>query len=90
MLVAICLLISAGTFLYVATMHVLPEVYTLGAHSHDHDLSEELVDEHKHEHEHEHEHEHGKKSTKILDTALLVVGALIPVMLCIFLDEHGH
>ena len=26
-LIAICLLISAGSFLYVATMHVIPRIY---------------------------------------------------------------
>lgn len=34
--VGILLIISAGSFIYVATIHILPEVIGNSAHSHDH------------------------------------------------------
>ena len=35
--VGILLLVSAGSFLYVATIHILPEVFGEGAQSHHHE-----------------------------------------------------
>jgi zinc transporter 9 len=85
-LVSVCLLLSAGTFLYVATMHVIPEVYGVAAHDHDH--------EHDHDsHDHlinDHEHKEQPTSRKLLDTAILTAGAFIPLFISLFLDEHGH
>ena len=40
----LAMLFSAGTFLYVATMHVLPEVTNMGSGEHSHGFSKtELV-----------------------------------------------
>jgi hypothetical protein len=35
--VAIAMLVSVGTFLYVTTIHILPEVFMQHQHSHDHE-----------------------------------------------------
>lgn len=43
--VGVLMLLSAGSFLYVATIHILPEVYdTSGGHA-DHDDHQEEIDE---------------------------------------------
>ena len=44
--VGILLLISAGSFVYVATIHILPEVYGDKGHDHDHhvDLSTTMAE----------------------------------------------
>lgn len=61
-------------------MHVLPEVYTLGAHSHD-DLRGDTS----------HLVKGGERSkpSKVLDTAVLAAGTVIPLLICLFLDEHA-
>jgi len=87
-LVSVCLLISAGTFLYVATMHVIPEVYGVAGHDHH--------DHHGHHHDsHEgllngHDHKEHSNPIKLLDTAILTLGTFVPLLISLFLDEHGH
>ena len=46
-LLAICLLLSAGSFLYIATMHVMPEVYfkqDVHGHCHEQEKKREKTD----------------------------------------------
>ena len=74
-MLALCLLFSGGTFLYVATAHVLPEIQA-GALSGGDD---------------EHEgHSHGHHGTRLSWTEVwvLVAGVLFPLMLNV--GEHGH
>ena len=76
-MLALCLLFSGGTFLYVATAHVLPEIQA-GA------LSGGGGDD-------EHEgHSHGHHGTRLTWTEVwvLVAGVLFPLMLNV--GEHGH
>lgn len=76
-MVAICLLISAGSFLYVATIHVMPEVYcdndTHRPHAHTH-FSEQTA--HK-------SPEHGRMS----ETLVVIAGAVTPFLLTMFLKD---
>ena len=54
--VGILLLISSGTFIYVSTIHILPEVYCLE----DEECIEHEEKEHQHSHIHtDHDHNHG-------------------------------
>lgn len=75
-LLAICLLLSAGSFLYVATMHVMPEVY-LKTHVHDHGHEEEM----------EKKCEEKSEGGSWRDMALVFAGAITPFFLTVFLDE---
>ena len=87
-LVSICLLLSAGSFLYVATMHVLPEVYVISGHGHghgnDHDLhtqsNEIIIDSAKTE-------PVKATSAKLLDTITLIIGAVTPFIVSIFIGD---
>eukprot|EP00826_Nyctotherus_ovalis_P040072 TRINITY_DN3905_c0_g5_i1.p2 TRINITY_DN3905_c0_g5~~TRINITY_DN3905_c0_g5_i1.p2 ORF type:complete len:180 (-),score=38.34 TRINITY_DN3905_c0_g5_i1:150-689(-) len=76
-LVAICLLISAGSFLYVATIHVMPEVYCNNdvhrPHSHSHFAEKEAHES----------NEHGKMS----ETLIVIAGAVTPFLLTMFLGD---
>jgi len=77
-IVAWALLISAGTFLYAATIHILPEVYckndTHMPHSHKHFVDEHLHDEH-----------HSSKSIEMMS---VVLGLFFPFILTFLSDEH--
>ncbi len=76
-IVAVCLLISAGSFLYVATMHVLPEVYCNNEvhrpHSHTHFAEEQI-----------HEKVHLSKLTEMV---IVIAGALTPFALALMLPD---
>ncbi|PSN49119.1 Zinc transporter ZIP9-B [Blattella germanica] len=61
----IAMLFSAGTFLYVATVHVLPELTSRGGHSHGGALIETS----------------DKKGLRTIELAFLIVGALLPLFL---------
>ncbi len=75
----ILLIISAGSFIYVATVHILPEVLTPGeANGHEH---------HHHGHAHGHkqlekgeapENDSGQYS-KVMQIAAMVVGLVAPL-----------
>lgn len=70
-LVGIFLLVSAGTFLYVAMIHILPEVY----------CNTESHRPHTHKHkpeDHVHNDEHYPKEAEL---AAMVVGLLLPFVL---------
>ena len=71
-LAAVCLLVTAGTFLYVATLHVLPEVYC-SAHVHKPSAHPHFPEEHVHDKEH---------SSKIVELLLLIAGFLAPLGIC--------
>ncbi len=78
-LAATGLLFSAGTFLYVATLHVLPEVY----------CSSEVHRPSTHPHfpeEHVHDKEH---SSKMVELLLLLAGFIAPLGLTtIFVRDY--
>jgi hypothetical protein len=82
-MLAMLLLFSGGTFLYVATAHVLPEIQAGNQHSH--------TEEAQHCEEGGHSHAAARARTppkmKWSETWLLVSGVLLPL----FLDvHHGH
>jgi len=77
-LVGICLLISAGSFLYVATIHVMPEVYC------NHDVHRPHSHSHLAEEERHGNHEHGKMS----ETLIVIAGAITPFLLTMFLKHE--
>jgi len=70
-ILAICLLVSAGTFLYVATVHVIASTFT-GAHTHA--LVPGEVKEHNPVYE------------GIKGITLIILGATIPFLLSVFLN----
>ena len=76
-IVAVCLLISAGSFLYVATIHVLPEVYCSPEvhrpHSHTHLLEDHVVDK--------------DDSSKFLEMLTVIAGALTPFVLALMIPD---
>ena len=63
----IAMLFSAGTFLYVATVHVLPEVVNSGSNNSSS--------------KHGHSHGGGGSAFGKCDLVMLVVGALLPLVL---------
>jgi zinc transporter 9 len=75
--VGILLLVSAGSFLYVATIHILPEVYCNTdihrPHTHHH-----LPEDHVHDEEH---------FSKPIELATILLGLLTPYLLFLF---HAH
>ncbi|VVD02981.1 unnamed protein product [Leptidea sinapis] len=72
----IAMLFSAGTFLYVATVHVLPEI--TNPHSHTHTLlpTQEGIPPKR-----------GFSGLRPTDVAILIFGALLPVLLTM---GHHH
>ncbi|TPX38147.1 hypothetical protein SmJEL517_g00144 [Synchytrium microbalum] len=88
----ILLLFSAGTFLYVATVHILPEIYRpVELHSHRAGENGILLttrptgdDDGGRMHDH---HSHGEKSLSRTQILAWVLGALAPFVLAI---EHAH
>jgi hypothetical protein len=69
-IVGFFLLLSAGTFLYVATIHILPEVYcntdTHRPHTHKHRPED-----------HVHDNEHFPKEIELL---VMLIGLFVPVI----------
>ncbi|KAJ9578248.1 hypothetical protein L9F63_005518 [Diploptera punctata] len=63
----IAMLFSAGTFLYVATVHVLPELTSRGGHSHGGALIETSE----------------KRGLRTIELTFLIVGALLPLFLTV-------
>jgi hypothetical protein len=89
-MLALCLLFSGGTFLYVATAHVLPEIQAgVGAEdAEEADLKDLVVGGEGH-HGHAHgKHPHGTPPRmKWAEVWVMVAGVLLPL----FLDvHHGH
>lgn len=85
-MLAICLLFSGGTFLYVATAHVLPEIQA-GAHG---PALRDEDDGHHHGEAGGHGHSHAPRTPpkmKWSETWLLVSGVLLPLLLDV---HHGH
>lgn len=80
--VGILLLISAGSFLYVATIHILPEVFGSNGDHHDHS--------HTHERQHKHGFEpkqQGKKFGKWVELLTIMAGLAIPMLLMLLHDD---
>ena len=79
--VGILLLVSAGSFLYVATIHILPEVY----------CNTEIHRPHNHTHlpeDHVHDSEHFSKSVELF---VIMLGLFVPFLLLLTQDDaHGH
>lgn len=72
--IGILLLISAGTFLYVATMHILPSK----SHHHDHGL-EESDEDSKNDGEKINKEEHKESSFQTyLNLSVLILGLYTP------------
>lgn len=59
------MLFSAGTFLYVATVHVLPELTSKNGHSHGSSILETSE----------------RKGLRIIELTFLIIGALLPLFL---------
>eukprot|EP00826_Nyctotherus_ovalis_P061720 TRINITY_DN8809_c0_g1_i26.p1 TRINITY_DN8809_c0_g1~~TRINITY_DN8809_c0_g1_i26.p1 ORF type:complete len:227 (-),score=41.08 TRINITY_DN8809_c0_g1_i26:165-845(-) len=76
---AISLLITSGAFLYVATLHVLPEVYCSG-HVHKPSSHPHLPEEHVHDESH---------SSKTIELLLLIAGFLTPLLLNYFIPKES-
>jgi hypothetical protein len=75
--VGILLLVSAGSFIYVATIHILPEVF----------CNTDVHRPHTHKHlpeDHVHDEEHYSKGIELV---AILVGLITPLVL-MFL--HGH
>jgi hypothetical protein len=71
--VGILLLISAGSFLYVATIHILPEVY----------CNTDIHRPHDHKHlpeDHVHDEEHFSKPVELM---CILIGLMTPYLLFI-------
>lgn len=80
---AVGMLFSGGTFLYVATVHVLPEVGAGPAHHQHHPSASSPTDLH-------HLTEGGAKPKGplgIAESLTLVVGAAVPVLLALGLQD---
>jgi zinc transporter ZupT len=81
--VGILLIISAGSFIYVATLHILPEV-----------LNDESSGDHGHGHRHGPKNEENDQNTKIdaqrysktVQLGVMVVGLVAPLALT-FLED---
>jgi zinc transporter 9 len=61
----IAMLFSAGTFLYVATVHVLPELTSRSGHSHGGSVIETSE----------------RKGLRKIELTFLIIGALLPLLL---------
>lgn len=61
----IAMLFSAGTFLYVATVHVLPELTSKSGHSHGGSVIETSE----------------RKGLRTVELTFLIIGALLPLLL---------
>ncbi|CDW71694.1 zinc transporter zip9-like [Stylonychia lemnae] len=75
--VGILLLLSAGSFIYVATIHILPEVY----------CNTDIHRPHTHSHlpeDHIHDEEHFSKLTELIT---IIIGLYVPYGLMLF---HSH
>jgi zinc transporter 9 len=59
------MLFSAGTFLYVATVHVLPELTSKNGHSHGGSIIETPE----------------RKGLRTIELTFLIIGALLPLLL---------
>ena len=75
--VGILLLLSAGSFIYVATIHILPEVYCNTdihrPHTHTH-----LPEDHVHDEDH---------YNKVIELITILIGLFVPYMLML---GHSH
>lgn len=68
--VGVALLVSGGAFVYVATIHILPEVF----------CNTDIHRPHTHKHlpeDHVHDEEHYRKS---IELAAMIAGMLVPVV----------
>jgi solute carrier family 39 (zinc transporter), member 9 len=77
--VGILLIISAGSFLYVATLHILPEVLSKDGHSHHighpHKEDESLIEKISE-----------PSNSKIIEMSIMIVGLIAPLGLT-FLED---
>jgi zinc transporter 9 len=85
-MLALCLLFSGGTFLYVATAHVLPEIQSSSGSDSD-GLEEVGADAECHGHSHG--GSHGKVPPRMSwpEVWTLIAGVLFPLLLDV---HHGH
>ena len=88
------LLFSAGSFLYVATVHVLPDIYhdqeTYASPGNEVSSSSSSSTDNHHHHHHHHQHHNQHQHPKKLSMAqifMLIVGVYSPHFLMI---EHSH
>ena len=72
--VSICLLITAGTFLYIATIYVLPEVYCSAA-VHKPSTHPHFPEEHVHDKDH---------YSKLVELFFVLCGFLTPLAITLF------
>ena len=80
LIVGICLIVSAGAFLYAATIHILPEVY----------CSSETHRPHKHMHYHEdHVHDTSHHS-KLVELLCIISGISLPFLFTFIPLPHPH
>ena len=86
-MLALCLLFSGGTFLYVATAHVLPEIQSSSGN--EIEGLEEVRDTDTECHGHSHGGSHGKVSPRMSwpEVWTLIAGVLFPLLLDV---HHGH
>lgn len=73
------MLFSAGTFLYVATVHVLPEISSRGQHR--------SSDHHHHHHHHTGAAGHQQGGLGIVESLTLILGTALPVLLALGLPD---
>ncbi len=91
-MLALCLLFSGGTFLYVATAHVLPEIQHggMGGGEEDGTAGEAGGDEDGGHHGHSHGRAHGTPPRmKWAEVWTMVAGVLLPLLLDAG-GSHGH
>ena len=79
-------MISAGSFLYIATLHILPEVLSNSNDHHGHNFSEEKNMRHKKE-----KHGMGKEQvvterSKGVELAVMIAGLVAPLALTYLQD----
>jgi hypothetical protein len=87
-MLALCLLFSGGTFLYVATAHVLPEIQAGGFEDEDEDEDHAAAEDGRHGHAHSHGHSHRTPPRmKWTEVWVMVAGVLLPLLLDV---HHGH
>jgi hypothetical protein len=86
--VGVVLIISAGSFIYVATIHILPEVlFGMNTHGDHHDHhSHDHGNHHHNDNKHSH-HNHGGSHNKMLDLMVIISGLMTPMLLTYMHDE---
>lgn len=77
--VGIALLVSVGTFLYVTTMHILPEVYMSPNHHHHEHGKVEVHSDRDHTDKHYH---------RSIELGTLVVALYTPILLTFIHHDH--